>query len=959
MISHTPFTERHIGLSYQEKQNMLSTLGCLSTEEFMKQVIPARLRSNYDLSYHMGAGLSEVEALKKLKHMMSQNKVNKTYIGMGFYNTITPPVIQRNILENPAWYTAYTPYQAEISQGRLESLINFQTMICDLTKMDISNASMLDEGSACAEALTMAVNISQNKSNIVYLDNGLHPHVIEVSQTRMKAIGIEVKVSAPEDFDFSAQVVACVLAYPNTRGEVKDFKSIVTNAKAQNTLVIVDVDLLSLTLLTPPGEWGADIVVGNSQRFGVPLGNGGPHAAFLATCDTFKRQMPGRLIGVSVDQQGKKAFRLTLQTREQHIRREKATSNICTAQVLLANMAAMYAVYHGPQGIKKIATEIHKLTQVTSSGLELLRLPVRNSHFFDTLYVPYSKSAELVSTLESKGINLRLYTNPELAFGISLDESTNLDDVYDLLREIALTIGVTPLKKETIEKAYRSLGQVTHIPSTLQRSSEFLTHPVFNKYHSETKMLRYITSLQNKDVTLANSMIPLGSCTMKLNATSELMPLSWPEVSQIHPFAPSHQMKGYLDMIADLETMLCQVTGFSKISFQPNSGAQGEYAGLLVIKKYHESRGDHHRKICLIPSSAHGTNPASAVMAGFEVVVVACDTNGNIDINDLNKKAETYKDSLAALMVTYPSTHGVFEEAIQEICNIIHEFGGQVYMDGANLNALVGWVRPAELGADVSHMNLHKTFAIPHGGGGPGVGPIGVRSHLAPFLPSHKLQPLAGPQTGVTSVTSAPWGSASILTISWMYLTMMGGAGLKEATFAAILSANYISKKLENDFVTLYRGQNNRVAHECILDCRPFKSVGVEVVDIAKRLMDFGFHAPTMSWPVAGTLMVEPTESESQEELDQFIEAMKQIRNEIKKIEIGQWPQDNNPLKNAPHTVTQVCSSKWDYPYSREEAAFPLPWVQYKKYWTPVNRVNDAFGDRNVVCTCPPLNEYR
>jgi len=959
VISHTPFAERHIGPNAEEKQKMLQSLGCSSEAEFMFQVIPDKLMTKHDIS-SIGPGLSEFDALKKLKAMMSQNKLNKSYIGMGFYETVTPPVIQRNILENPAWYTAYTPYQAEISQGRLESLLNFQTMVCDLTKMDIANASMLDEGSACAEALTMAINLSANKSGLVLLDEALHPHVIDVAKTRLKPLGISVEILPTENFNFSKKPLACVVAYPNTRGEIRDLTALTSEAKVHNTMVIADVDLMALALITPPGEWGADIVVGNTQRFGVPLGNGGPHAAFLATKEAYKRQLPGRLIGVSIDQSGKRAYRLTLQTREQHIRREKATSNICTAQVLLANMAAMYAVYHGPKGIKKIATEIHKLTQVLSAGLDLLGLPVRNMHFFDTLYIPYARASELVTFLETNGINIRLYSADEPAFGISIDETTNLDAVFELLKHIANATGKSIVTKETLEKVYQSLALNTiHLPSSLLRTSEYLTHPVFNRYHSETEMLRYITSLQNKDVTLANSMIALGSCTMKLNATSELMPLSWPEVSQIHPFAPANQMKGYLDMIADLEHKLCEITGFSKISFQPNSGAQGEYAGLLVIKKYHESRGDHHRNICLIPSSAHGTNPASAVMAGLQVVVVACDSSGNIDINDLKKKAEAHKSNLAALMVTYPSTHGVFEESIKDICNIIHEFGGQVYMDGANLNALVGWVRPAELGADVSHMNLHKTFAIPHGGGGPGVGPIGVKAHLAPFLPSHRLQPLAGPEGGVGSVTSSPWGSASILTISWMYITMMGGSGLKEATYSAILGANYISKQLESDFTTLYRGQNGRVAHECILDFRPFKSFGVEVVDIAKRLIDFGFHAPTMSWPVAGTLMVEPTESESKEELDRFIQAMKQIRSEIRKIENGIWPRDNNPLKNAPHTVTHICSSNWDHPYTREEAAFPLPWVEQKKYWSPVRRVNDAFGDRNIVCTCPPLDEYQ
>lgn len=955
MNAHIPFSQRHNGPDQTETQAMLGLLNTKSPIEFIHQVIPQKLLSSFNLSKEMDAGLSETQALAKLKAIMKKNILNKNYIGMGFYNTVTPSVIQRNVLENPAWYTAYTPYQAEISQGRMESLLNFQTMICDLTKMDIANASMLDEGSSCAEALAMSTAISKAKSNLIYLDSGLHPHVIEVAQTRMLALGYELQIKSPTDFDFSKPVVACVLAYPNTWGEVTDFKALTQRAHQAQAVVIADVDLLSLSLLTPPGEWGADIVVGNSQRFGVPLGNGGPHAAFLATQEAHKRQLPGRLIGVSVDTQGRKALRLTLQTREQHIRREKATSNICTAQALLANMAAMYAVYHGPQGIKNIATEIHRLTQVTANGLEAMGLKVLNTTFFDTIKVAVQDATDLVNKLSQSGINLRPIDSNH--FGISIDEATSLEDVTHLINLFAQCLNQNKLDPDWFNRTYQSIGQSLRLGTSL-RSSSFLEHPVFNSHHSETEMLRYITQLQNKDITLANSMIALGSCTMKLNATSELMPLSWPEVSHIHPFVPLDQMNGYLEMIHDLEQKLCKITGFSAISFQPNSGAQGEYAGLLVIKKYFESSGQGHRNICLIPSSAHGTNPASAVMAGFQVVVVQCDDQGNIDVNDLKQKALKHQNELGALMVTYPSTHGVFEESIIDICNIIHECGGQVYMDGANLNALVGWVRPAELGADVSHMNLHKTFAIPHGGGGPGVGPIGVRAHLAPFLPSHSLQPACGPKTGVTALTSAPWGSASILTISWMYITMMGGAGLKDATLLAILNANYISQSLVSDFTTLYKGQNQRVAHECILDFREFKALGIEVVDIAKRLMDFGFHSPTMSWPVSGTLMIEPTESENKAEMDRFIQAMKQIRQEINWVADGKWPQENNPLKNAPHTVNQVTATEWTYPYRREEAVFPLAWVKNNKYWPPVNRVNDAFGDRNVFCTCPPLEDF-
>jgi glycine dehydrogenase len=992
MISHTPFIQRHLGPNSEEKQHLLDFLGLKDSKEFLDQVIPSSLRTSHRLEDHLGPGLSEFEALKKLKNMMNQNRLCENYIGMGFYDTVTPPVIQRHVLENPAWYTAYTPYQAEISQGRLESLLNFQTLVSDLTGMDLANASMLDEGSACAEALNMTLHSSFPSSfsdkgghtkitktasqssesaktlstastiSTVLLDEGLHPHIIEVCRTRMVALGVRVLLQSPQNFDFSLKPKACVLAYPNTRGEIHDYAKLTEKAHDSHCFVIVNTDLLALTLLTPPGEWGADVVVGNSQRLGVPLGNGGPHAAFLATRESFKRQIPGRLIGVSVDQEGRKAYRLTLQTREQHIRREKATSNICTSQVLLANMAAMYAVYHGPKGLKKIATEIHKITQVAATGLELLGLPAKNTDFFDTLYVPTTQAKALSLYLESKNINIRVFSenSQACALGFSFNETTTLENIIQLLCYLAEALNVTPLSPDLLQKTYQSVCYHLNLPQKLSRKSEYLNHPVFHLYHSETEMLRYITRLQNKDITLAQSMIPLGSCTMKLNATSELLPLAWPEVSQIHPFAPIHQMQGYLEMMKDLEFKLCEITGFSHISFQPNSGAQGEYAGLLVIKKYFESIGQSHRHICLTPSSAHGTNPASAVLAGFKVVVVSCDSQGNIDLEDLKAKAFLHREALGALMITYPSTHGVFEESIQEVCRTIHECGGQVYMDGANLNSLVGWVRPSEIGADVSHMNLHKTFAIPHGGGGPGVGPIGVKPHLAAFLPSHPLQPSVNAEsTSLGCLTSGPWGSASILTISWMYVTMMGGSGLKEATYTAILNANYLAKQLEQDFSILYRGQNNKVAHECILDFRPFKSLGIEVVDIAKRLMDFGFHSPTMSWPVTGTLMIEPTESENKKELDRFILAMKQIRLEISKIQEGLWPQDNNPLKNAPHTMTHVCSSHWSHPYTREEAAFALPWLENQKYWTPVSRINDAFGDRHIVCLCPPLEDYQ
>ncbi len=950
--TQSEFAKRHIGPNLQEEQQMLAELGFSNLEEMASKVVPKDIRSTHSFD-RLGSGLSENDTLNLLRRMMGKNKIFKSFIGLGFHDTLTPTVIQRNVLENPVWYTAYTPYQPEIAQGRLEALLNFQTMVSDLCGMEISNASLLDEGTAAAEAMAMAHALVKNKATAFLASPSLHPHVLEVLKTRSEPLGLEMIVEEPSSHSFSKPLFAVIVAYPNTDGRVVDFKTIAEKTHAQGGLLVADVDLLSLTLLTPPGEWGADIVVGNSQRFGVPLGNGGPHAAFMATKDSFKRLLPGRLVGVSIDSQGKKALRLALQTREQHIRREKATSNICTAQVLLANMASMYAVYHGAEGIKEIALRVHGLTQLLALGLTKLGHKVSEKNYFDTLTVETDEIASIVAEGEKLGLNFRLKSEKVLT--ISLNETTDQETVGQILQ--AFNGGQKPSwSAMELMKEVRSLK----VDAGFVRTSSYLTHPVFNTHHSETEMLRYIHSLQNKDLTLTHSMIPLGSCTMKLNATTELIPLSWPEVSRMHPFAPLSQMQGYLEMIKDFEEKLCDITGFAAVSLQPNSGAQGEYAGLLVIRKYHQARGQGGRKICLIPSSAHGTNPASAVMCGMDVVVVACDDQGNVDVSDLRKKAQEHKDDLSALMITYPSTHGVFEESIREICKIVHDCGGQVYMDGANLNALVGLCRPGEFGPDVSHMNLHKTFSIPHGGGGPGVGPIGVGAHLKDFLPTHSLQPAAGPKTGITTTTSAPWGSASILPISWSYVTMMGAPGLKRATLDAILNANYIAKKLSNAYPILYKGREGLVAHECILDLRGLKKTsGVEVNDVAKRLMDYGFHAPTMSWPVAGTLMVEPTESESLAELDRFIDTMLKIRSEIQAIEDGKMDVEKNPLKNAPHTMHVVMANEWPHPYSRETAGFPAPWLRNNKYWPTVGRVDNAYGDRNIVCSCPPLEDYK
>lgn len=941
LSSQNDFISRHIGPSENDKKAMLKELGFSNTDELISKVVPKTILTKDKMN--IGSGVSEYEILTELKKTMSHNKIFQSLIGIGFHDTITPSVILRNVFENPVWYTAYTPYQPEISQGRLQSLLNFQTMISDLTGMEISNSSLLDEGTAAAEAMTMAFAVSKKQDVTAFIVHpDMHPHVIEVLKTRSEPLGLEMIIADPNTYDFSKEIFAAFFQYPTSSGHVENYKTITEKLHDHGALVIASVDLLSLTIITPPGEWGADIVVGNSQRFGIPLGYGGPHAAFLATKDAYKRSMPGRLVGVSVDANGKKALRLTLQTREQHIRRDKATSNICTAQVLLANMAAMYAIYHGPQGLKKIALKIHRLTQISALGIKKLGYSLETDSFFDTLKIKVSDISLIKAIAEKYEINLRYYSD---AVGFSLNETSTLSTVETLLKifnkEHSLSFAVSDLEKELS----------TDLKSELIRTSGYLTHSVFNSYHSETELMRYIYSLQNKDITLTHSMIPLGSCTMKLNAATELMPISWPEVNKLHPFIPIDQAQGYKNLIQDLQNKLCAITGFAAVSLQPNSGAQGEYAGLLVVREYFKKNNQTHRNICLIPSSAHGTNPASAVMAGFKVVVVNCDENGNIDVQDLKSKAELHKDSLALLMVTYPSTHGVFEESIIDLCETIHKYGGQVYMDGANLNAMVGLARPGKFGPDVSHMNLHKTFAVPHGGGGPGVGPIGVAKHLAPYLPTHSLVKSAGPQTGISSTTSGPWGSASILPISWSYITMMGDAGLREASTISILNANYIAKKLAPYYPIVYKGKEGLVAHECIIDVRPLKkSHNVDVNDIAKRLMDYGFHAPTMSWPVAGTLMIEPTESESKAELDRFCEAMIEIRKEA----------DSCPdvIRNSPHTSENLMASEWKHSYTREKAAYPLKWVKNNKYWPPVGRVDNAYGDKNIVCTCPPLEDY-
>jgi glycine dehydrogenase len=945
------FIQRHIGPQPVDIDRMLRVLGVASLDELIDRTVPAAIQLKQPLAIETVQ--SEYTVLNKLKQIASQNQIFRSYIGMGYANCITPTVIQRNILENPGWYTQYTPYQPEISQGRLEALLNYQTVIMDLTGMAIANASLLDEGTAAAEAMSMSYGIQKTKFNTFWISEACHPQTIDVIKTRAIPLGIEVVVGDHRNVDFSQEIFGMLLQYPATDGAVYDYQDVIEQAHKAGAIVTVAADLLSLTLLKPPGEFGADIVVGNTQRFGIPLGYGGPHAAYFATKDAYKRQIPGRLVGVSKDKRGKTALRLALQTREQHIRRDKATSNICTAQVLLAIMAGMYAVYHGAEGLKTIASRIHNLTTTLAAGLIKLGYSIGDAPYFDTLHVNVTgKSAAILERAKSQQINLRSI-DPN-SIGISLDETTTPADVMDLWRIFA-----GDKAPDFTFSEIETSGSTSSIQtSTLARTSEYLTHPTFNIYHSETELLRYITRLQSKDLSLAQAMIPLGSCTMKLNATSEMVPVTWAEFGQIHPFAPVEQAQGYQVLFDDLERWLAEITGFDAISLQPNAGSQGEYAGLLVIREYHQQRGDVDRNVCLIPQSAHGTNPASAVMAGMQVVPIACDDDGNIDVADLRAKATQHQAKLAALMVTYPSTHGVFEEAIVEICSIVHEHGGQVYMDGANLNAQVGLCRPGDFGADVCHLNLHKTFCIPHGGGGPGMGPIGVMAHLAPYLPTHKVIPMGGTQ-GIGAVSAAPWSSASILPISWVYIALMGGAGLKLATEVAILSANYIAKRLENHYAVLYKGTNGFVAHECILDLREFKKTAeIEVDDIAKRLIDYGFHPPTVSWPVAGTVMVEPTESESLAELDRFCDAMIAIREEIREIEIGNVDKQNNALKNAPHTIVDLVDANWDRPYSREQAVFPVAGLQDYKFWPAVGRIDQAYGDRNLVCSCLPMDAY-
>jgi glycine dehydrogenase len=938
-MSHAfPFVRRHIGPSSEEAEEMLKTVGCESIEDLIGKIVPPAIRKGEPLE--LPAALSEEHALRRMKSVMSKNSVLRSFIGLGYHDTFTPPVIQRNILENPGWYTAYTPYQAEISQGRLEALLNYQTMICDLTGLDVSNASLLDEGTAAAEACGMALGGFSGLAKAVFVDEQVFPQTIEVIRTRMEPLGIEVIVDQWQTYRLApeAGIAAVVLQYPAANGVIHDYAEFVAQAHEQKALVIVCADLLSLTLLKPPGEFNADICVGNSQRFGVPFGFGGPHAAFMAVKDALKRRMPGRLIGVSKDAQGNHGYRLSLQTREQHIRREKATSNICTAQVLLAVMASMYAVWHGPEGLRAIAKRIHGATNQLAEQLKAAGLKLVSEDYFDTLTVTVDNADAVIQAALTAGINLRRVDDTHV--GVALDERVTDE-------ELQAVFSAFTHSKFNLQPS----NSATSFHQKFGRLSEFLTHPVFHLYRTETEMMRYLRRLEHRDIALNRSMIPLGSCTMKLNAAAEMMPLSWPEVNAIHPFVPANQSEGYREMFAELEAWLAECTGFAAVSLQPNAGSQGEYAGLLAIRHYHAARGDSARDVCLIPVSAHGTNPASAVMAGFKVVAVACDDAGNIAMEDLQAKVSQHADKLAALMVTYPSTHGVFEEGIKDICALIHEHGGQVYMDGANMNAQVGLTSPGIIGADVCHLNLHKTFCIPHGGGGPGVGPIGVAKHLVPYLPGHAELP-----HHQGAVSAAPWGSASICTISWMYVAMMGGEGLKAATEIAILNANYIAKRLSSHFPVLYTGRNGFVAHECILDFRHFKTVTVE--DVAKRLMDFGFHAPTMSWPVGGTLMIEPTESENKAELDRFIEAMIEIHGEIESVETGLTDAANNVLKHAPHTAEVLLADEWSRPYTRSEAAFPLPWVKADKYWPIVGRIDNVYGDRHLVCTCEPMESY-
>jgi glycine dehydrogenase len=945
------FEQRHIAPNEQDTAKMLSTIGVNSIDELISQTVPQNIRLKNNLN--LPAAKSEADYLNDLKQTASKNKVFKSYIGQGYHDVIIPGVIQRNILENPGWYTQYTPYQAEIAQGRLQALLNFQTMVMDLTGMEIANASLLDEGTAAAEAMFMQYSLRKNENaKVFFVSEEVLAQTIDILQTRAAPYGIQILIGSHETVNLDETMFGAIVQYPAAKGQIYDYSDFAGKAHEKGIKLTVVADIMALTLLSPPGEWGADIVVGSSQRFGIPMGFGGPHAAFFATKEEYKRSLPGRIIGVTIDSAGNYALRMALQTREQHIRRDKATSNICTAQALLAIMASMYAIYHGPKGIKQIAERIHGLSVFLSQALESLGYKQENKFFFDTIKL---ELGDLINPIHSEALNNEVNLNYEGSLvSITLDETTTPNDVLTIIRFFAKVKGknVHELDLDGIKSAISS-----QIPSQLQRESAYLTHPVFNSYHSEHEMLRYIKSLEAKDLSLCHSMIALGSCTMKLNATTEMVPVTWAEFSKIHPFAPADQVGGYMQIFDELNKWLSEITGFASMSLQPNSGAQGEYAGLMVIRAYHLDRGDTHRNIALIPSSAHGTNPASAAMAGMKIIIVKCDERGNIDVADLKAKAEEHASDLSCLMVTYPSTHGVFEESIIEICEIIHKNGGQVYMDGANMNAQVGLTSPAAIGADVCHLNLHKTFCIPHGGGGPGMGPIGVAKHLVPFLPGHAVVHM-GNEKSISAVSSAPWGSASILIISHAYIAMMGGEGLTNATKFAILNANYIKARLENSYPVLYSGSQGRCAHEMILDCRAFKAYGVEVTDIAKRLMDYGFHAPTVSFPVAGTVMIEPTESEPKHELDRFCDAMIAIRAEISEVEIGKLDAVDNPLKNAPHTASVVTADDWTHPYSRQIAAFPLPYVAAYKFWPSVGRVNDTYGDRTLICSCPPIESY-
>ena len=944
--SQKDFIKRHIGPSEVEQSFMLKELGFKNLDELIKKTVPEKILLKEDLE--IGEPHSEYEALRKLKEISKKNKINSNFIGMGYYGTFTPHVILRNILENPGWYTSYTPYQPEVAQGRLEMLLNFQQMIIDFTGMDIANASLLDEGTAAAEAVGLSYRVSKNDSNKVFVSKDCHPQTIDVIKTRAEPMGLEVIVG-DEYNDITEEIVCGIIQYPGTLGDIKDPSEAISKIHKNNGKAVLICDLLALAKLKTPAELGADIAVGSSQRFGIPMGYGGPHAAFFATKDEYKRSMPGRIIGVSVDRHGNKAYRLALQTREQHIRRDKATSNICTAQALLAIVSAAYAIYHGPDGIEKIANNTSQLAKNFADKLKNSGYELYSEHFFDTVTIKtLDKTESIYKNALRENINIRKVNSEMLA--VSFDEKKNVYRANQLLKVFNCS---ETIKEEMTEN-------LTNIPKNLLRTSKFLQHKVFNSYHSETDMLRYLKRLEDSDIALNRSMIALGSCTMKLNAVAEMIPVTWREFSEPHPFAPLEQMEGYRTLFTDLKNWLRSITGFSGVSLQPNAGAQGEFAGLMVIRKFHEKNGDTNRKVCLIPSSAHGTNPASAQMVGMKVVVVNCDKHGNVDFEDLKSKVETHKDNLAALMVTYPSTHGVFEEKIVEICELIHDNGGQVYMDGANLNALVGIAKPGKFGPDVCHINLHKTFCIPHGGGGPGMGPIACKKHLEIFLPKHVIVKDCGPATGIGAVSAAPWGSASILSISWMYMKMMGSEGLKKASQVAILNANYIAHKLDEAFPILYKGEHGNVAHECIIDIRQIKSeTGITEEDIAKRLIDYGFHAPTMSWPVAGTMMIEPTESESLEEINRFCETLKKIKEEIDKIKSGIFDKLDNPLKNAPHTHVELVSNKWDHKYEREEAAYPSEFLRTFKYWPPVARVDNVYGDKNLFCTCPSMDEYK